>query len=198
MLAIAGFTVTVAVIYLVVVLGLGKPPTDASDRELLGLSLVAAAAAAISFAPARERLLDWANRRVFGARQAPDELLRTFGIRMTRAISMDELLLQLAESLRKTMRLTSAEVYMGTGDVLERVAAVPDAGPRSIMVGARERPVVARAGVSGRAWAAVWLPPADGRGGSQLRVAPVGHAGELFGLIVVERPGHGRRLLRGR
>ena len=189
-LAIAGFTVTVAVIYLVVVLGLGKPPTDASDRELLGLSLVAAAAAAISFVPARERLLDWANRRVFGARQAPDELLRTFGVRMTRAISMDELLLQLAESLHKMMRLTSAEVYTGTGDVLERVAAVPDAGPRSIVVGARERAVVARAGVSGRAWATVWLPALlDGPGVSQLRVAPAGHAGELFGLIVAERPG---------
>jgi signal transduction histidine kinase len=188
-LAIAGFTVTVAVIYLVVVLGLGKPPTDASDRELLGLSLVAAAAAAISFGPARERLLDWANRRVFGARQAPDELLRTFGIRMTRAISMDELLLQLAESLRKTMRLTSAEVYTGAGDVLERVAAVPDAGPRSIVVGPRERAVVARAGVSGRAWATVWLPALlDGRGVSHLRVAPAGHAGALFGLIVAERP----------
>ena len=33
---------------------------------------------------------------------------------------MDELLLQLAESLRKTMALTSAEVYTGSGDVLER------------------------------------------------------------------------------
>ena len=188
-LAIAGFAVTVAVIYLVVVLGLGKPPTDAADRELLALSLVAAAAAAIIFVPARERLLDWANRRVFGARQAPDELLRTFGSRMTRAISLDELLLQLAESLRKTMRLTSAEVYTGTGDVLERAAAVPDAGPRSIVIGARERAVIARAGVSGRAWAAVWLPALlDGRGESQLRVAPAGHAGELFGLIVAERP----------
>jgi signal transduction histidine kinase len=188
-LAIAGFIMTVAVIYLVVVLGLGKPPSDASDRELLGLSMVAAAVAAISFAPARERLLDWANRRVFGARHAPDELLRTFGSRMTRAISMDELLLQLAESLRKTMRLVSAEVYTGSGDVLERVASVPDAGPRSIVVGVRERPIVARAGVSGRAWASVWLPALlDGRGPGQVRVAPVGHSGELLGLIVAERP----------
>ncbi len=188
-LAIAGFAVTVAVIYLVVVLGLGKPPADAADRELLGLSMVAAAVAAISFAPARERLLDWANRRVFGARQAPDELLRTFGSRMTRAISLDELLLQLAESLRKTMRLTSAEVYTGTGDVLERVAAVPDAGPRSIVIGASEREVVARPGASGRAWASVWLPTLlDGRGESRLRVARAGHAGEPLGLIVAERP----------
>ncbi|HEY7262033.1 MAG TPA: histidine kinase [Trebonia sp.] len=253
-LAVTGFAVTVALIYLVIILGLGRPPESAVDRQLLGLSMVAAAIAAISFAPARERLLDWATRRVFGARQAPDEVLRTFGSRMTRAISMDELLLQLAESLRKTMALTSAEVYTGMGDVLERTAAVPDTGPRSLLVGERERQVVARAGVSGHAWASVWLPAVldgsgagqagaaafngsgsngaasngavsggaaangAGSGGSvsggavsggsvaggavaggtalaaagpktgQLRVAPVSHAGELLGLIVVRRP----------
>jgi signal transduction histidine kinase len=189
-LAVAGFAATVAAIYLVVVLGLGRRPADSSDRQLLALSMVAAAVAAISFAPARERLTDWANRRVFGARQAPDEVLRTFGSRMTRAISMDELLLQLAESLRKTMTLTSAEVFTGTGDVLERIAAVPDTGPRSIVVGNRERQVVARAGVSGPAWASVWLPEVNGSGSHDgpMRVAPVSHAGELLGLIVVRRP----------
>ena len=194
-LAVTGFAATVALIYLVVILGLGRPPADSADRQLLGLSMVAAAVAAISFAPARERLTDWANRQVFGARQAPDEVLRTFGSRMTRAISMDELLLQLAESLRKTMALASAEVYTGMGDVLERTAAVPDTGPRSLIVGSRERPIIARAGVSGHAWASVWLPGvADGSangaaaGAGQLRVAPVSHGGELLGLIVVRRP----------
>jgi signal transduction histidine kinase len=151
--------------------------------------MLAAAVAAIGYVPARDRLVDWATRFVFGARQAPDEVLRTFGSRLTRAITMDELLLQLAESLRKTMGLTSAEVFTGTGDVLERAAAVPDTGTRSIVVTARERPVVTRAGVSGNAWASVWLPMLlDGRGQCQLRVAPVSHAGELLGLIVVERP----------
>jgi signal transduction histidine kinase len=193
-LAIAGFAATVAVIYLVVILGLGRPPTNSADQEILGLSMVAAAVAAASFAPARERLTDWANRQVFGARQAPDQVLRTFGSRMTRAISMDELLLQLAESLRKTMTLAAAEVYTGTGDVLERVASVPDAspGPRSVLVGERERPVVARAGVSGHAWAAVWLPAVlEGRPAGPIRVAPVSHAGDLLGLLVVQRPADG-------
>jgi signal transduction histidine kinase len=201
-LAVAGFAATVSVIYLVVILGLGKPPTTIPDKRLLGLSMVAAAVAAVSFAPARERLIEWANRQVFGARQAPDEVLRTFGSRMTRAIAMDELLLQLAESLRKTMTLTSAEVYTGLGDVLERTAAVPDTGPGSLIIGERERPVIARAGVSGHAWASVWLPAlieaggaAGGAGGggaaALLRVAPVSHAGELLGLIVVRRPGTG-------
>jgi signal transduction histidine kinase len=87
------------------------------------------------------------------------------------------------------MGLTSAEVYTGTGDVLERAAAVPDTGPRSVVVTSRERQVVARAGVSGNAWASVWLPSLlDGRGQVHVRVAPVSHGGELLGLIVAERP----------
>lgn len=188
-LATAGFAVTVSAIYLVVVLGLGNAPSDSADRQVLALSMIAAAVAAIGFVPARVRLTSWATGVVFGARQAPDEVLRTFGSRLTRAITMDELLLQLAESLRSTMGLTSAEVYTGAGDVLERAAAVPDTGPRSVVVAARERPVVTRAGVSGNAWASVWLPAVlDGRQRSQVRVAPCSHGGELLGLIVVERP----------
>ena len=189
-LAVAGYTVAVAVVYIIVILGLGNPPQDTADHELLGLSMLAAAVGAIGYLPVRERLISWATRYVFGARQAPDEVLRTFGSRMTRAIPMDELLLQLAESLRKTMGLDSAEVYTGMGDVLERTAAVPDTGPGSIVITSRERPVVTRAGISGNAWVSVWLPALlEGRGECQLRVMPVSHAGELLGLIVAQRPG---------
>jgi signal transduction histidine kinase len=188
-LSIAGFTVVVAAIYLVVVLGIGTAPSSSADREILGLSMLAAAVAAVGYLPARERLVASATRFVYGAKEAPDETVRTFGSRMTRAIPMDELLLQLAESLRKTMGLSSAEVYTGAGDVLERAAAVPDTGPRSVVVTSRERAVVTRAGVSGNAWATVWLPTLlNGRGQVQIRVAPVSHAGELLGLIVAERP----------
>ncbi len=188
-LSVAGFSTVVAAIYLVIVLGIGTRPTDTADREILGLSMLAAAVAALGYLPARDRLMASATRFVYGAREAPDETLRTFGSRLTRAIPMDELLLQLAESLRKTMALTSAEVYTGAGDVLERAAAVPDTGPRSVVVTTRERAVVSRAGVSGNAWASVWLPALlDGRTGSQIRVAPASHAGELLGLIVAERP----------
>jgi signal transduction histidine kinase len=183
-----GFVALVSAIYLVVVLGLGHKPNDSTDRTTLGLSLLATGIAALAFVPARERFMGSATRFVYGARQAPDEVLRTFGSRLTRAIPMDELLLQLAESLRKTMGLVSAEVYTGMGEVLERAVSVPDAGPRSIVVTSRERPVVTRAGVSGSAWVSVWLPALlDGRPQAQLRVAPISHAGELLGLVVVER-----------
>jgi signal transduction histidine kinase len=187
------------VVYIIVILGLGNPPQDSSDHELLGLWMVAAAVGAMGYLPVRERLIRWVTRSVFGARQAPDEVLRTFGSRMTRAISMDELLLQLAESLRKTMNLTSAEVFTGMGDVLERAAAVPETGqdgsenrPTSLVITSRERPVVTRAGISGNAWVSVWLPALlEGRGDCQLRVMPVSHAGQLLGLIVAQRPSSG-------
>jgi signal transduction histidine kinase len=187
-MAVFGFVVVVSAIYLVVVLGLGHAPKTTGDKEVLALSMVASAVAAVIFVPVRARFLDSATRFVYGSREAPDEVLRTFGSRLTRAIPMDELLLQLAESLRKTMGLASAEVYTGSGEVLERTASVPDLGPGSLVVSPRERPVVTRAGVSGTAWASVWLPSLmREREGEQIRVAPVSHAGELLGLIVVER-----------
>ena len=187
-LSTAGSAAVVAVVYLVIVLGLGEAPGNDADRRILGFSIVAAALAAIGYLPIRGRLVAFATRFVYGTREAPGETLRTFGSRMTRAVSMDELLLQLAESLRKTMRLDCAEVYTGAGDVLERAVSVPDASGKSIVLTDRERPVVARAGVSGSAWASVWLPALlDGREQAQLRVAPISHAGELLGLIVVER-----------
>jgi signal transduction histidine kinase len=187
-LSAAGSGAVIAVIYLVIVAGLGKTPENSAERELLGFSMLAAVVAAIGYLPLRARLVASATRFVYGTREAPGEALRTFGSRMTRAVAMDELLLQLAESLRKNMRLDCAEIYTGAGDVLQRAVSVPDAGGKSVVLTDRERPVVARAGVSGSAWASVWLPSLlDGREQAQLRVAPISHAGELLGLIVVER-----------
>jgi signal transduction histidine kinase len=181
-----GLTVVLLGVYVVVVLGFGRPPND-DERTLLGLSMVAAAIGAVVYLPARNRLADTANRLVYGERRAPDEVIRTFGQRLTRAVPMDELLLQLAESLRKTMALRSAEIWTGSGEVLERAASVPDRGAGTLTVGPRERPVVARAGVSGAAWASVWMPAVlDGHESARLRIAPACHSGELLGLIVVE------------
>ncbi len=185
--SLTGLTGVVAAVYLVIVLGLGRAPDDA-ERSLLVLSMVAAGVAAAVYLPARERLADAANRLVYGEREAPDTVLRTFGSRLTRAIPMDELLLQLAESLRKTMALDVAEVWTGSNGALNRSISVPDQGAGQLSLDQAELPVVARSGVSGPAWLAVWLPGLlAGRGDAQLRVAPVTHSGELLGLIVAQR-----------
>ena len=150
----------VGLVYFFVVVGLGRVPED-SERSVLGLSMVAAGLAAILALPARRRLEEIANQRVYGERRAPDEALKTFASRMSRAVPMDELLLQLAESLRKTMapdrgrdldgrrrRATSGSCRFPTGET-----------PVSSLSG-EELTVVARAHVSGNAWVQVWMPVA--------------------------------------
>ena len=62
---------------------------------------------------------------LYGERIAPEETLRTFGQRLTRAMPLDELLLQLVESLRKSMALSAAEVWTGVDGTYELVNGVP-------------------------------------------------------------------------
>ncbi|MCU1454235.1 MAG: histidine kinase [Acidimicrobiales bacterium] len=183
----AGLTGVVVGVYLVVVIGLGRTPVG-HDRQLLVLSMAAAGIAALLYIPARERLTDQANRLVYGERFAPDEAIRTFGSRLSRAIPMDELLLQLVESLRKTFALQSAEVWTGGEGRYELAVSVPERSSAPLRIGDTALPVVARAGVSGTAWVEVWLPELlAGREHARVRVVPIGHSGELLGLIVLER-----------
>ncbi|HWH35442.1 MAG TPA: histidine kinase [Acidimicrobiales bacterium] len=186
-MAIAGLTGLIVAVYVAVVIGLGRVPAG-GERTVLLLSVAAAAAVALLYLPARDRLIGVANRLVYGEQAAPDEALRTFGSRLTRAIPLDELLLQLAESLRKTMRLASAEVWTGTGGRLERTVSLPHRELAVMELGPKEAPVVVRAGVAGGTWLDVWLPQliAD-RDATLVRVASIAHAGELLGLIAVER-----------
>jgi signal transduction histidine kinase len=185
--SLTGLTAVVVAVYLVIVLGLGRVPDD-DERTILLLSMAAAAVAALLYLPTRARLTVFSNRLVYGEQYAPDESLRTFGSRLSRAIPMDELLLQLAESLRKTMALRAAEIWTGSEGVLERAVSVPERGPARLTLSDSEKPIVARAGVAGPAWLGVWLPRLlEGRGDAMLRVAPITHSGDLLGLIVVER-----------
>jgi signal transduction histidine kinase len=189
--SIAGLTGVVVVVYLVIVVGLGHIPTH-SERPLLALSMAAAVVAALLYGPVRQRLTQYSNRIVYGEREAPDAVLRTFGSRLSRAIPMDELLLQVAESLRKTLALSAAEVWTGTGGRLERTVSVPDVPTARLVLSPEEESVVARAGVTGTAWLEIWLPTLlGGRDGSVLRVAPTTHSGNVLGLIVAVRPSGG-------
>jgi signal transduction histidine kinase len=153
---------------------------------VLALSLVAAAIVGIFSFPARRRLESFANLRVYGEREAPEAALRTFATRMSRAVPMDELLLQLTEILRKTMALAAAEVWTGSDGTYELAVSVPDRSAPRLVLGPDERSVAARAHVAGNTWLAVWVP-ALLRDGATVRVAPIAHLGELLGFIVAER-----------
>jgi signal transduction histidine kinase len=185
---LAGLAGVVLVVYLLVVIGIGRVPTS-DERTLLGFSMVAAAATALLYQPLRGWLSGVAARLVGPERDSPGEVLRAFGSRLTSALPLDELLLQLAESLRKALVLEAAEVWTGSSRLLERSASDPDIGRASLILTSAEEAVVARAHVQGSAWLRMWLPKvATGRGEAALRAAPITHSGELLGLIVVERP----------
>jgi signal transduction histidine kinase len=185
---VGGLIALVLGAYVVVVVGLGSTP-QGSERHVLELSMIAALVAVVLAEPARVRLFDVARRWTGDAPKPASTALETFGARMTRAVPMDELLLQLAETLRTTIGPSGAEIWTGSDGHLEVAVSVPDRERPAAELGVEERGVAARARVAGNAWLAVWLPAVlAGREELQLRVAPVAHLGELLGLIVVSRP----------
>jgi signal transduction histidine kinase len=189
--SLAGLTALIVVAYLIALAAFGRKPTG-SERSLLLLSMLAAAGASLAYQPARAWLTERANRLVYGDLVSPDEALRTWGMRLTRAIPLDELLLQLAETLRKSMQLRSAQIWTGSGGHFEVAAMVPHRSLAPYVVGDKERDVVSRAGVSGGTWLGIWLPGfVAPTMTASTRVAPIAHSGELLGLIVCERPADG-------
>lgn len=172
--------------YAIVLLALGHYPS-ASERNVLALSLGATVVVAILYPRAHERTYRAAKQLLQAQRPPPDEPLRLFTGRLSRAIPLEELLLQTAETLRRALGLRAAEIWTGSGGELERTVSDPDRGPARLSL-ANEQPVVAREGVAGEGFASVWLAPLlQGREAALLRVAPSVRAGEVLGLIVAER-----------
>jgi signal transduction histidine kinase len=196
--AVGGTALLAGAVYLVVVVGLGRFP-DEEERSVLGLSLVAAVVLAVLAIPVRHRLLALGAGLVGGRVDGAERVLTGFGARMSRAIPMDELLLQLAESLQTSVAPGGAEVWVGDDGVLTRTVAVPSRPAQRLELDTETRRVVAAARIGGRAWTSVWLPPLaaapstdplvpgsrDEPDGGDLRVVPLAHQGSLRGLLVV-------------
>ena len=184
---LAGLVGVILAVQLLVLLALGRFPT-AQERTVLVVSMIAAGIAALLYQPARKRLEEAASRLLPTEREAPGEVLRALGSGLSRAIPLDELIVELAESLRTALVLEATEIWTGSGGLLERVTSDPERGWASLTLAPAEESVVARAGVSGPRWLEVWLPALlEDRGDGPLRVAPMANARELLGLVVAER-----------
>jgi signal transduction histidine kinase len=182
-----GLVLTVCAVYVVVVVGLGQAP-QGQERTILALSVLAAAVASVVAFPVRRRLEESANQLVYGERHAPEEALEAFAARMSRSVPMDELMLQLVEVLRRTLRLEAAEMWTGADGHLTRTVSVPHRPPATLELAREELPVVAAARAQGPAWLEMWVPQLlDGRRDTVLRSVSVVHLGELLGLLVVRR-----------
>ena len=191
-LLVAGLVGVIAAVQFLVLLALGRLPTD-QERTVLFASTIAAAVAALVYQPVRARLEGAADHLLGSRREAPGEVLSALGAGLSRAVPLDELLLELAESLRRSLELEAIEVWTSSGALLERTTSDPARGWAALSLTPTEQSVIARAGVSGPARLAVWLPGlVDGRDDRPLRAAPMVNADELLGLVVVERAAGGR------
>jgi signal transduction histidine kinase len=192
LILLGGLVAVIVGVQLLVLLALGRFPTG-DERTVLAVSMIAAAVAALLYQPARSRLEQVAESLLPAESPPTDGVLTAFAGQLSRAVPLEQLLLELAEALRRGLVLEAAEVWTGSGGLFERTTAAPDRGWASLSLDAAEESVVAAAGVSGPAWLEVWLPALlEARGDRPLRVAPMAQAGELLGLIVVERPSGGQ------
>ncbi|MDX6691230.1 MAG: phosphoserine phosphatase RsbU/P, partial [Solirubrobacteraceae bacterium] len=184
---VGGLAVLILTCYVIIVIGLGRNPHGA-ERDVLALSMVAALVAVAFAEPVRNRLRELADRWIGASAQPAEIALETFGARMTRAVPIDELLLQLAETLRDSIAAGGAEIWTVVDGALELSVSVPDRPQPRIVLEAHGREVLAHTRVGGSTWIGVWIPALlTDRETSQIRVAPIAHLGELLGLIVVSR-----------
>lgn len=157
--------------------------------------LAAAAVAGLLWPPARRWARSTTARFGRGAGRSPEDVVRTFGRRASTEAPDDDLLVQLAEALVRSMHAAAAEVWRvdDTG-VFARAVSIPNRGPAELRPDESAGSVLAGGGVVGRAWLEMWLPQLlDDRPLGEVRVAPATHAGRLLGLVVIARLASGER-----
>jgi signal transduction histidine kinase len=179
--------VTVAIVATLLIAGT-LPDSDAV-RPFVMPAVVALAFAAVLALFVEPRVMKAARGAVYGRSVSPGDLARTFGSRMTRAIPLDELALQGAEALHGALSLRRVELWVPGGDELRPWIGDPPIEREPVPMGGVEPVAVVQAGLIGHGWMKVWLPELlDGRDDAFVRAAPMAHAGELLGLLLVERP----------
>lgn len=128
------------------------------------------------------------RRRVGASLSAIDFARGSFASQLSHGVPMGELLHQLVEALSDTFKLDAAELWLLEEGRLKLVAAEPNDERTALVVTPAEQSIAANARVSSAAWARVWLPGLlERRATGNLRIAPISHSGQLFGLIVAER-----------
>jgi signal transduction histidine kinase len=187
-LSLAALLAIVAVAYVGVLLLAGREPSD-TERWFVGIALIVVVVAALAYRASQPRIDRWARHLVYRDRTPTTDLARSFTARMSRSVPLDELALQAAEQLRESMQLRAVELWTLHGASLRPWIGDPEIDRAPIDLGSLEPVVVVQAGLSGHGWLSVWLPQMlEDREESYVRLAPMAHAGELLGTLVIERP----------
>ena len=158
---------------------------------VVALAGLAAAALVAAFVSDRRR-----KRRGAATLEAIDFVRASFTSRMVRGDPIDVLLREVVEALRSFLALDTAEVWIVESGRLRLQVADPPTAARTLPISTELKPVILNAPVSGPAWVRTWMPDllAGRPEGEFLRLAPVSHAGELLGSLVVGRARRPKRL----
>jgi signal transduction histidine kinase len=112
---------------------------------------------------------------------------RTLTERASQGARLDDLLLQLAESLRDSLGARAVQVWTRPVAAFEIAAAVPDVAAAPLDCTPEEIRALAGASVVGDAWIGLWVPRLAGE--PVRRVVPAVHTGAVLGILLVERDG---------
>jgi signal transduction histidine kinase len=117
--ALAAF---ITVVYVAVVVGIG---TLVGDPQNPALSIAATALVALAFGPVRARVRHVANRLVYGKRATPYEVMSGFTERVGAAVSVDQVLPQMAEAAARGVGASEARIRLRLPDGTERARSWP-------------------------------------------------------------------------
>lgn len=159
-----GLAMTIAAIYVTVVVGVGAYYGDDADPVL---AVAATVAVALVFQPARRALERWANHLVYGPRAEPQEVLSRFA-RRSMELTDDELLERIPELVAEGTSARRVALWVRTED-----------GSRTESVWPPDSTVRPPATLDMRD-PALDVPGED-------RSVPVFHEGELLGGLAVEK-----------
>lgn len=113
----------VGVVYVGVVVGVGRLVGAASNNLLL--SIAATGIVAVAFQPVKEWVQHLANRLVYGKRATPYEVLSEFSSKMAGASAPEDLLTEMAQTLGEGTGSASAQVWLKVGSEMRLAASHP-------------------------------------------------------------------------
>lgn len=108
-LVYGGLATFITAVYVGLVVGIGTL-LGSSDEPNLALSIAATALVAVAFQPVRERVQHVANQLVYGKRATPYEVMSGFSHRMAGALSIEEVLPEMAEAAARGVGAVSSRV----------------------------------------------------------------------------------------
>ncbi|MDQ3973290.1 MAG: histidine kinase [Actinomycetota bacterium] len=131
-LVYSSLAVFVSLVYVGVVVGVGRAIGLQGDNVVL--SIVATGVVAVAFQPAKERARRVVNRLVYGRRVTPYQVLSEFSEHMAESVATEEKLSRTARLLAEGTAATRADVWLVVAGGVRRAASWPESDDAALQL----------------------------------------------------------------